>query len=254
VSRPAARTPAPPADGQLCTLFAVDIAGFTSPRRDDDIRLYLHEKLYEALEKAFDRSGIAWADCFCEDRGDGALIVVPPSIAGKGIIDPLPERLRGLIRRHNHVSCPAAGIQLRAAAHIGPVEHDGHGFVGSDINLLFRMLEARPLKSALAGSGAELAMIVSDDVYRSLVCQHPSLVSPDAFQRVSFQVKHTRARAWTYLPGVPSSPARPPAGQPPGNPPAGQAATAREKIRDRRENGITRHHEDNIAGHQEVEL
>jgi hypothetical protein len=31
----------------------------------------------------------------------------------------------------------------RAAAHIGPVEHDAHGFVGTDINLLFRMLDAR---------------------------------------------------------------------------------------------------------------
>ena len=194
--------PAPPTDGQLCTLFAVDIAGFTSPGRDDEIRLYLHEELYEVLEKAFDGSGIPWADCFHEDRGDGALIVVPPGVACKGIIDPLPERLRGLIRRHNHVSCQAAGIQLRAAAHIGPVEHDGHGFVGSDVNLLFRMLEARSLKRALAKSSAELALIVSDDVYRRLVCRFPSLISPDAFQRVRFQVKNTRARAWTYLPGT----------------------------------------------------
>jgi hypothetical protein len=203
VSRLAARTPAPPADGQLCTLFAVDIAGFTSPGRDDEIRLYLHEKLYEVLERAFDGSGLPWAQCFREDRGDGALIVVPPGLACKGIIDPLPERLRSLIRRHNHVSCKAAGIQLRAAAHIGPVEHDDHGFVGSDINLLFRMLEARPLRRALAGSGAELALIVSDEVYRSLVCRYPSLVSPEAFQRVKFQVKYTRASAWTYLPGAP---------------------------------------------------
>ena len=204
MSRLAARTPTPPTDGQLCTLFAVDIAGFTSPGRDDEIRLYLHAELYEVLEKAFDGSGIPWARCFHEDRGDGALIVVPPGVACKGIIDPLPERLRGLIRRHNHVSCQAAGIQLRAAAHIGPVEHDGHGFVGSDINLLFRMLEARPLKRALAGSGAELALIVSDDVYRSLVCRCPSLVSPEAFQRVKFQVKRDRACGWTYLPGAPS--------------------------------------------------
>lgn len=185
-------------------MFAVDIAGFTRPGRDDEIRLYLHEKLYQVLEKAFDGSAIPWASCFCEDRGDGALIVVPPDVACKGILDPLPERLRSLIRRHNHVSCQAAGIQLRAAAHIGPVEHDSHGFVGSDINLLFRMLEARPLKRALAGSGAELALIVSDDVYRSHVCRCPSLISPDDFQQVRFQVKQTRARAWIYLPGTPA--------------------------------------------------
>ena len=134
--------------------------------------------------------------------GDGALIVVPPAVPCKNLIHPLPERLRGLIRRYNHVARGAAGIQLRAAAHIGPVEHDRHGFVGTDINLLFRMLEARPLKAALAGSGAELALIVSDYVYNNLVCRYPSLISPDAFRPVKFQTKYTRARAWTYLPGA----------------------------------------------------
>jgi hypothetical protein len=198
------KTPAPPVDGQMCVLFAVDIVGFTRPDRDDEIRFYLHDQLYKFLQKAFDDSGIPWADCFCEDRGDGALIVVPPGIAGKGIIDPLPERLRSLIRRHNHLSCAAADIQLRAAAHIGPVDHDGHGFVGSDINLLFRMLEARLFKRAIAATGAELALIVSDYMYRNLVCRYPSLVSPDAFRTVRFQAKQTRARAWTYLPGTAS--------------------------------------------------
>lgn len=203
MTRPSSRPPSRPADGQVCTLFAVDIADFTRRDRDDDIRLYLHENLYEILRKAFDGSGMAWATCLHEDRGDGALIIVPPGIAGHGVIDPLPERLRGLIRLHNHVSCPAAGIQLRTAAHIGPVYYDGHGFVSSDINLLCRMLEARPLRRALTGSSAELALIVSDYLYRNLVCRHPSLVSPDAFQAVRFQVKSTRAQAWTYLPGTP---------------------------------------------------
>jgi hypothetical protein len=119
-----------------------------------------------------------------------------------GIIDPLPGRLRNMIRRHNHVSSQSAQLQLRAAAHFGPVEHDGHGIVGSDINLLFRMLEARPLRHALAGSGAELALIVSDYMYHALVCRRPDLVSPDAFQQVRFQVKQSRGRAWTYLPGT----------------------------------------------------
>ncbi len=199
-----ARTPAPPVNGQLCAMFAVDIVGFTRPDRDDDIRIYLHQMLYEYLQKAFDDSGLPWADCCCEDRGDGALIVLPPGISFKGIIDPLPERLRSLIRRHNHVSCEAAGIQLRAAAHIGPVDHDGHGFVSTDINFLFRMLEARPLKRALASSRAELALVVSDYVYRCLVCRYPSLVHPDTFRTIRFQAKDTRARAWTYLPGASS--------------------------------------------------
>lgn len=197
-SRPA--QPSLPPDGQIRAMLAVDIAGFTRQDRDDDIRGYLHEELYGFLRKALDDSGIPWAECHREDRGDGALVVLPPGISPKGIIDPFPERLRALVRRHNHVSRPAAGIQLRAAAHIGMMVHDGNGFVGSDVNLLFRMLDARSLRRALAASDGELAMAVSGYVYRNLVCRYPSLVSPDAFQEIRFQVKKTRARAWTYLP------------------------------------------------------
>jgi class 3 adenylate cyclase len=199
-----AKMPVLPTDGQMCAVFAVDIVGFTRPDRDDEIRRYLHEKLYEYLQIAFDRSGILWQDCFSEDRGDGALIVVPPGISFKGLIHPLPERLRSLIRRHNHVSCESAAIQLRAVAHIGPVEYDGHGFVGTDVNFAFRMLEARSVKRILADSGAELCLAVSDYVYRSLVCRYPSLVHPETFQSVRFQAKDTRGRAWTYLPGASS--------------------------------------------------
>jgi hypothetical protein len=193
-----------PTNGQMCAVFAVDIVGFTHPDRDDDIRRYLHEKLYEYLQIAFDSSGIPWQDCFSEDRGDGALIVVPPEISFKSLIHPIPERLRGLIRRHNHVSRESAAIQLRAVAHIGPVEYDGHGFVGTDVNFAFRMLEARPVKRMLAASSAELCLTVSDYVYRSLVCRYPSLLHPDTFRDIRFQAKNTRARAWAHLPGASS--------------------------------------------------
>ncbi len=205
MTRPASRTLVPPAGGQVCALLAVDIAEFTRPDRDDDVRMFMREELYRILERAFEGSGIPWASCFREDRGDGALVVVPPGIAAKGIIDPMPERLRSLIRRHNHVSCAAAHIQLRVAAHLGPVDHDGYGFVGTDVNFLFRMLDARPLKHTLASTGADLALIVSDYVYRNIVSRHPSLVSPAAFWPVRFRVKNTRARAWTYVPSAPHS-------------------------------------------------
>jgi len=193
-----------PKDGQMCALFAVDIVGFTRPDRDDEIRLHLHQKLYDYLREAFDDSGVPWAAIFCEDRGDGALIVIPPEISARGLIGPLAERLRILVRRHNHLSCTAADMQLRVAAHVGPVDHDGHGFVGSDVNFAFRMLEARPLKRLLAESGAELGLVVSDFVYESLICRCPSLVHPDAFRVLRFQSKNTKALAWTYLPGAPS--------------------------------------------------
>jgi len=205
MTRLAGRRLAPPTAGQVCAMVAVDMAEFTRPDRDDDHRMFMREELYRILEWAFNGSGIPWTACFTEDRGDGVLVVVSPGIGATGIIDPLPERLRSLIRRHNHVSSAAARIQLRAAAHLGPAHYDGRGFVGTDVDFLFRMLDARPLRRALASAGADLALIVSDYVYRNIVSRHPSLVSPTAFRRVRFQVKHTRAWAWTYVPSGPPS-------------------------------------------------
>jgi hypothetical protein len=189
-------------DGQLCGLFGVDIAGFNNWRRDDDIQIYVHKSLYEMLQAAFDRSDVPWFSCAHEDRGDGVLVIVPPMISVAGLVDPVPERLRGLVRRHNRVSCEAAQIQLRVAAHIGPVHNDGHGFVGRDVSLLCRLLDARSLKRMLAQSGAEVAFIASGYVYENVICRHPSLVDPALFQSLSVRVKETRTRAWAYVIGA----------------------------------------------------
>jgi hypothetical protein len=189
-------------DGQLCGLFAVDIAGFNASRRDDDIQIYVHESLYEMLQIAFDRSDVPWFSCVHEDRGDGALVIVPPMIPVAGLVDAIPERLRRLVRRHNRVSCEAARIQLRVALHIGPVHNDGHGFVGRDVTLLCRLLDAQSFKRMLAQSGAEVAFITSGYVYENVIRRRPSLVDPALFQPLSVRVKETRTRAWAYVVGT----------------------------------------------------
>jgi hypothetical protein len=189
-------------DGQLCGLFAVDIAGFNRARRDDDIQVYVHRSLYDMLEAAFDRSEVPWRDCSHEDRGDGALVVIPPTISVAGLVHPVPDKLLSLVRRHNRVSCEAARIQLRIATHIGPVHYDGHGFVGRDVNLLHRMLDAPALKRMLAESGAEIAFITSGYVYENIVVRRPSIIDPAAFMPMTVRVKETRTRAWAYTLGA----------------------------------------------------
>jgi len=196
-SVPAAR----PAGGQVCTLLAFDIHGFTRPDRDEAIRIHLHKALYDVLRDAFEGSGLPWSRCHREDRGDGALVILPPGIPAQPVIDPFPERLRGLIRRHNRVACDAAQMQLRAAAQIGPVYRDAYGMISDDLNLLFRMLDARPLRRALTDTGAELALAVSRYVHDSLVIRHPSLVDPAQFRPLEARVKRTRIHAWIYVPG-----------------------------------------------------
>jgi class 3 adenylate cyclase len=185
--------------GHICGLFAVDIAAFSEPQRDDDLRQYMHESLYNMLEMAFDGSNVPWADCSHEDRGDGAFVVVPPTIAATRLIF-IPDRLRILIRRHNRRACPEARMQLRIAIHVGPIYPDGHGIVGSDVTLLFRLLDAQQLKKKLAASSAEMALITSDYFYGSIIRRQPFILDPDLFDMANIRVKETRARAWIYLP------------------------------------------------------
>jgi hypothetical protein len=187
--------------GQVCAMLAVDIAGFTRADRDSEICLYLRRSLYQILQDAFQGSGLPWAECHHEDRGDGVLVIMPPHVPGYGLIDPLPERLRSLIRRHNRVSREPAQMQLRAAANIGPVDRDDHGLVGDDLNLLFRTLDARPLRQALTDTGAELVLAISPYVHDNLVIRHPSLVDPAQFRPLEARVKRTRIHAWIYVPG-----------------------------------------------------
>jgi len=198
----------PGAGGQICGLFAVDIAGFTDPRRDEHVQLYVREMLYRILERAFDGTGIPWYSCRREDRGDGVVVVVPPVIPVDGLADPLPERLCGLIRVHNRLSSEDARIQLRAAAHVGRVYHDGHGFTGDAASHLFRLLDAPGLKQLLATSHSDLAFIASDYFYDTVICRHATLVDPAAFESVAVDVRHATATGWVQLLGTPARSAR----------------------------------------------
>jgi hypothetical protein len=44
-------------------LLVVDIAEFTRPDRDDDVRMFMREELCRILERAFDGSGMPWTAC-----------------------------------------------------------------------------------------------------------------------------------------------------------------------------------------------
>jgi hypothetical protein len=191
-----------PGGGQVCAMLAFDIEGFTRPDRDEDIRIHLHKALYEILTEAFEGSGLPWDECHREDRGDGALVILPPSMPSQPVIHPLPERLRSLLRSHNRIVRDAAQLRLRVAAHIGPVYSDAYGAIGDDLNLLFRMIDAAPLRKALAQSKTELALVVSDYMYDSLVKRHPTLVDPALFSPLKTQVKGMRVSARIYLPGA----------------------------------------------------
>ncbi|MBE1531729.1 cyclic nucleotide-binding domain-containing protein [Actinomadura algeriensis] len=194
---------APHWTGQNCTIMFTDIAGYSGAHRDDGDRLDMKRGMYESLHEAFAMSNVPWAACHSEDRGDGALIVVPPTVPTTSLVDPLLTWLAARLRRHNRRSGEAVRFQLRLALHVGPVTFDGHGVSGWPLIQASRLLDAAPFKDRLAVTGADLGVIASDFVYESYIAHSPGYVDGSVYEPLTCKVKETEVSGWMHLLGDP---------------------------------------------------
>ena len=185
----------------------MDIANYGN--RNDAIQQHQRQALYGVITRAFEASQLAWDNCHREDRGDGVLVVIPDHAQSWTAVDPLLERLHAGLRHHNRVASTAAQIRLRVAVHSGQVHFDAHGVAGHAVIHLFRLLDAPELKKALAASGDDLALIVSDHYYENVIQHSPGMIDPEAFRPIRVAVKETRTRGWLHLPKTSPNPPQP---------------------------------------------
>jgi CRP-like cAMP-binding protein len=183
------------------SIFVTDVARFADPCRDDEDRRIIRETLYRILREVFDASGIPWASCVHEDRGDGTLTVVPPDVPTVSLVDPLIPLLAAKLKRYNRRAGESVRIQLRAALHVGPVSPDPQGLHGLSLIHAVRMLEARSLKEKLVASRADLGFVASAHVYDTVIRHATGLVEPEAYQRIRTRIKESTITSWMYLAG-----------------------------------------------------
>jgi CRP-like cAMP-binding protein/tetratricopeptide (TPR) repeat protein len=198
-----------PGEPLNCSILFTDVAGFGNPLRLDPDREVVRAALYEILRSAFEASGVPWAGCYYEDRGDGAVIVVPPTISTLRVVDPLIPELAARLRQYNRRASEVVLIQLRAALHVGPVGTDAEGLTGQAVISTARILDAPVVKERLADARADLIFAVSDYVYDHVVRHGAGRVDSGAFEHVAGQVKESRVSAWIHLAGrieLPPSP------------------------------------------------
>jgi tetratricopeptide (TPR) repeat protein len=144
---------------------------------------------------------VPWAECYHEDRGDGVVIVVPPTIATARVVDPLLALLAAKLRAHNRHASDVVRIQLRAVLHVGPVGRDAEGLTGQSLIHAARILDAPVIKERLAAARADLVFAASAYVYENVIRHGPGQVDPATFQRVEDQVKESHITAWIRLAG-----------------------------------------------------
>jgi tetratricopeptide (TPR) repeat protein len=188
------------------TIVVVDVEGFGARRRTNTHQLVVRDGLYRVVRTAFDTIGVPWADCYREDRGDGMFVLAPASATKALFVDPLPRGLIAALRAHNDSRPDAERIRLRMALHAGDVHHDAHGVTSASLNLAFRLIDAAPLKAALASSPGVLAVITSEWFFEDVVRHHAAAL-PATYRPISFSQKETTASAWIALPDHPYPPA-----------------------------------------------
>ena len=184
--------------GHICVAF--DIVAF-GRCYDDDVQMFVHSSLYHILELTFDRAGIAWGACRREDRGDGALIIVPNGTSPAALIGPLVTELVTCLHRYNKLVSDDAQIRLRMAVHTGPVYADANGLVGRSLVHLFRMLEAPEFKQGIRASGTVLGVVASERLYRDVIEPSSTSLSLGEYEPIEVVLKETRSPAWMAIHG-----------------------------------------------------
>jgi hypothetical protein len=149
------------------------------------------------MQDAFGHAGISWDDCGHEDRGDGVFVLVPAEVPKALLAESLPPALVTALRAHNGAHPGPERIRLRMVLHAGEIHYDQHGVTAAAVNLAFRLLDAGPLKAALASSPGVLAVIVSSWFFEEVV-RHSS-VAP-GYRQVGVAVKETTTTGWICLP------------------------------------------------------
>ncbi|SDW34231.1 Tetratricopeptide (TPR) repeat [Amycolatopsis xylanica] len=187
------------------TIVVVDIEGFGDRRRTNTHQRGVRDGLYQVVEKAFTTAGLPWADCYREDRGDAIFILAPATAPKPLFVESLPPNLITALRVHNETHPDAQRIRLRLALHAGEVYYDAHGVTSASLTLAFRLIDAAPLKAALAASPGVLAVITSNWFFDDVVRHSPG-AAPATYRQVSVAEKETTTTGWITLPDHPYPP------------------------------------------------
>ena len=134
-----------------------------------------------------------------EDRGDGILVLLPPEVHKSLLVELLPSALVASLTAHNRAHRDEERIRLRMSLHAGEVLYDPYGVTGEAINWAFRLVDAEPLKTALARSPGVLAIIASSWFFDQVI-RHAAPDVPPVYRQVLVRAKDDTQPGWICLP------------------------------------------------------
>ncbi|MFL1441332.1 MULTISPECIES: hypothetical protein [unclassified Nocardiopsis] len=193
-------------------VLAFDAEGFS--RTSSRHQRLLNTTVRDVLAEAFQRCDLAdlWRNCsFPQHTGDGYVVGVHSEYLPL-LVHPLMDELQGvLVDAQPHLAFEDRDLRLRlrAAVGLGPLPDSGGAEpgdgVGTAMTETHRLLDAAPLKEALAAADPELTLLVvglTGRAHEDAVLGGYTALPPRAFHEieVSHPAKGYRAVGHLYVP------------------------------------------------------
>jgi class 3 adenylate cyclase len=188
---------------RVVTFVALDIMGFGSRTTYDQEQL--RRRLFAAVKVI--RHGLGNLIPYdVLDRGDGVVVLLPGATDALRMLDETMPGLARRVREDNDV-IGNRRMFLRCVIHRGEAQRDRWGWVGHDVNLVFRLLDSQTLRArrrddeesplTVALSAAihrELCDLLSDE---QMLENHIKLLWKHSLVQETFEVKEIRpSTAW----------------------------------------------------------
>jgi hypothetical protein len=180
-------------DEENWTVVLSDVVGFGARTRSDEDRRIIMKAVLSMTQAAM--QGMSDVRSW-DDRGDGVLTVVPPSVPTAMVIEHLQRDLPAALEKHNRAYHDSARIKLRIAVTVGPVASDATGVSGEAITMTARLVKAPTFKRAMDTSGASLGVIAPTSIYETVIKHAEGLAG---YSQVQADVKESSMSAWMKL-------------------------------------------------------
>lgn len=186
------------------TIMVLDIVEFAHPQRTDPTRLRLRHQLYQLIRQTLIAAGINPEHAPRVDLGDGVMVLFDPDLSAIQVVGVVIRHLGASLAEVNRQVPSDERLRLRIALHRGDVLIDAHGFVGSALVEACRLSNAAALREQLAATTADMALIVSDQVWKQLLGLHKEPLGPSVYHPAAFTAHGVTTRAWVHVPEYPT--------------------------------------------------